>query len=42
MLAFVDGVHFKNGVEVPPQREKIKIYKVTSVPTIVMFILVMR
>ena len=34
MLAFVDGVYLKDGVEVPPH-QKISIYTVMSVPMII-------
>ena len=40
ILAFVDGVHFKNGVEVPASpTEKTIICKVTNMPTIAQVIL---
>ena len=43
MLAFVDGVHFNNRVEVPPRRKKVSIYEVTNTPTIIgKFLLTMR
>ena len=35
MLAFVDGVHFKNRVEIPPQREKSSVDVVINMPTII-------
>ena len=35
ILAFVGGVHLKNRVEIPPQRQTISIYEVTSMPTII-------
>ena len=33
-IVFVDGVHFKNKIEIPPQ-QKISIYEVTNMPTII-------
>ena len=35
MLAFVDGPHLKNRVEIPPQQKKVSIYEVTNTPTII-------
>ena len=35
MLAFVDGIHFKNRIAIPLPNDKISIYEVTNMPSII-------